>query len=176
MTSISPLATIYPLAKITNYSNLSVAEYSQIDDFVFLNPGLGLTIGRYVHISSFVSVIGGGTCILEDFSGLSAGCRIVTASDDFHGGYLTNPTIPPEFRNVKYSSVRIGRHAILGTNVTVMPGITIGEGATIAAGAIVNKDLEPWSVYAGFTPRKVAERDRDKILAAERNFLNSLPR
>jgi len=65
---------------------------------------------------------------MGDFSGLSAGCRIVTGSDDFLGGGLTNPTVPVEYTNVKKSFVCIERHAILGTNVVILPGVTIGEG------------------------------------------------
>jgi len=74
---------------------------------------------------------------MEDFSGLSGGCRIYTGTEDFSGSSLTNPTIPSEFRNAIRSFVTIRKHAILGANVIVLPGVTIGEGAAIGANAPV---------------------------------------
>lgn len=175
MSSIHSTAKIFTLAKIIARDNcLTIGECSQVDDFAFLNAGLRLSIGRFVHISSFVSIVGGGECELMDFSGLSAGCRIITGSDDFAGGFLTNPTVSQDFKNVTIGSVKIGRHAVLGSNVVVLPGVTIGDGATVGAGSIVTKDLDAWSVYAGFSPRKVGERDRLSVLAREQEFLASL--
>lgn len=175
MSFVHPTARVFPQAKIIAKDNsLTIGECSQIDDFCFLNAGVRLVVGRFVHISSFSSIIGGGSCELMDFSGLSAGCRIITGTDDFSGGYLTNPTIPAVFKNVRLSTVKIGRHAVLGSNVVVMPGVTVGDGATVGAGSIVTKDLEAWCVYAGFSPRKIGERDRLSILAKEAAFLGSL--
>jgi len=164
-------AKIYEQAKIINPENLSMGEYSQIDDFVFLNAGQKTTIGKFVHIASFCSVIGGGVFIMEDFSGLSAGCRIITGSDDFLGGGLTNPTVPSKYTNVSTSKVTIRKHVILGTNVTVLPGVTIGEGAAVGAGCIIRKDLEPWTVYVGENCKPIKKREKHIILENERQLL-----
>ena len=162
---------IYDLAKIVNKENLSIKDYSQIDDFVFINAGSKTEIGMFVHIASFTSVIGGGEFIMEDFSGLSAGCRIITGSDDFSGGGLTNPTVPPEYTNVKKSFVRIKRHVIIGTNVTILPGVTIGEGAAVGAGCIVRHDLEPWGIYVGQDCKRIKNRPSNLILELEEKLL-----
>lgn len=132
---------IYDDAKVINLEKLKIGYKSQIDDFVFFNCGEESILGDFVHIASFCSIIGGGIFYMDHFSGLSAGCRIITGSDDFTGGALTNPTVPSTYTNVKKSTVTIGKHAILGTNVTVLPGVTIGEGAAVGAGALVRKDL-----------------------------------
>jgi len=175
MSSIHPSAKVFPLAKIIAKENcLFVGEHSQIDDFVFLNAGSRLFIGKFVHLSSFSSVVGGGECELMDFCGLSAGCRIITGSDDFSGGYLTNPTVPAAHKNIQLGRVRIGQHAVLGSNVVVLPGVTIGDGATVGAGSVVTKDLDPWCVYAGFSPKKIGERDSLSVIAKEHAFLGSL--
>ena len=155
---------------------MTIGDYSQIDDFVFLNCGVRTTLGRFVHIASFCSIVGGGEFEMGDFSGLSAGCRIITGSDDFAGGALTNPTIPPEFTNVKRSSVNIGRHAIIGTNAIVFPGVTIPEGAAVGAGCVVRHSLEPWTIYAGVDCRRMRARRADKILAMEVDLLSRLER
>jgi galactoside O-acetyltransferase len=161
---------IYEYAKIINRNNLSMDYFSQIDDFVFLNAGEKTKIGKFVHIASFCSVIGGGEFYMEDFSGLSAGCRIITGSDDFLGGGLTNPTVPEKYSNVKKSFVRIKRHAIIGTNVVILPGVTIGEGAAVGAGCIVRKDLAPWSIYAGQDCRLIKSRPSELILKREQEL------
>ena len=169
---IDPTATIYEGARIVgDRARLSVGALSQIDDFVFCYIGETCSIGRNVHVASFCSIIGGGKLVLEDFSGLSAGCRLVTGSDDFTGPWMTNPTVPSEFTHVIRSVIRIGKHAVLGTNVTVLPGVTIGEGATVGAGAIVRKDLEPWTIYAGTNPKPVGKRDGEAIQALEARYL-----
>lgn len=167
-------AKLYELAKIINIQNLTIGEYSQIDDFVFLNAGQETTIGKFVHISSFCSIIGGGKFYMEDFSGLSAGCRVITGSDDFFGGGLTNPTVPEKYTNVKKSSVRICKHAILGTNVTIFPGVTIGEGAAVGAGCLVKKNLEPWTIHMGQDCKPIKTRKKDIILNFEKKLLEEI--
>jgi galactoside O-acetyltransferase len=165
---------IYEFAKIINKKNLIIGFNSQIDDFVFLNAGEKTIIGDFVHISSFCSVIGGGEFYMEDFSGLSAGCRIITGSDDFMGGGLTNPTVPSQYTKVKKSKVHIGKHAIIGTNVTILPGVEIGEGVAVGAGAVVRKNLDPWTVYAGFDCKPIKKRPSEKIYELESKLLEDL--
>lgn len=165
---------IYDGAKIINKNNLKIGSNSQIDDFVFFNCGEKSVLGSFVHIASFCSIIGGGKLYVDHFAGFSAGCRIITGSDDFLGGGLTNPTVPEEYTNVKKSTVRIGKHVILGTNVTVLPGVTIGEGAAVGAGALVRKDLEPWTIYVGVDCKPLKTRPSDKILALEKKLLADL--
>jgi galactoside O-acetyltransferase len=55
--------------------------------------------------------------------------------------------------------VRIGDGADIGTNATVLPGITIGEGAIVGAGAVVTDDVEPYAIVAGVPARFVRWRD-----------------
>lgn len=62
----------------------------------------------------------------------------------------------------------------MGTNAIIFQGVTIGEGAAVRAGAMVRRDLAPWTVYAGEPHRKIGERDRDAILEKRRLFLQTL--
>lgn len=160
-------AKIYDWAKIVNQDNFSIGDFSQIDDFVFLNAGEETKIGRFVHISSFCSVSGGGKFYMDDFSGFSAGVRVITGSDDFTNGFLTNPTVPSDYTNVKRATVHIGKHAIIGTNVIIFPGVTIGAGAAVGAGCIIRKNLDPWTVYVGPDCKPLKSRDEKSILALE---------
>lgn len=51
--------------------------------------------------------------------------------------------------------VHIKKGAFIGMNSTVLPGVTIGEGAIVAAGSVVTKDVEPFSVYGGVPARRL---------------------
>ncbi|MCG9694537.1 acyltransferase [Vibrio sp. Isolate22] len=167
--------TIYNLAKIVGKDNFILGEKSQIDDFCFINSGVKTEIGRNVHIASFTTIVGGGECVIGDFAGLSAGCRVITASDDFSGPYLTNPTVHSDFTNVKSSKVEIGRHAIIGTNSVIFPGVTIGEGCAVGACAVIRKNLKAWTVYAVIDGKlkELKKRDMEAVLEAERKYLES---
>ena len=161
---------IYPLSKILNPEMISIGDNVIIDDFVFLDGKQETRIGNHVHIASFCSITGGGRFIMENFSGLSSGCRIFTGSEDFSGSSLTNPTIPAQFRNVTRSLVVIKRHVILGANVVVLPGVTIGEGAAIGANCLITRDVEPWTINIGSPVRVLRERPKEKILEMEKRL------
>jgi acetyltransferase-like isoleucine patch superfamily enzyme len=45
--------------------------------------------------------------------------------------------------------VSIGRNVMIGANCTILPGVTIGDFAVVGAGAVVHKDVEPYSFVAG---------------------------
>ncbi len=49
--------------------------------------------------------------------------------------------------------VHIGRYARIGANVTLLPGVRIGERALVAAGAVVTRDVEPGAVVRGHPAR-----------------------
>jgi acetyltransferase-like isoleucine patch superfamily enzyme len=159
--------TIYPMAKIVGAEHLEIGSNVIIDDFVFIQATGPCYIGNYVHIASFTSIAGGGTFCLEDFSGLSSGVRVITGTDDFLGGGLTNPTIPSEFRATSRLKVLVKAHAIIGTNSVILPGVTIATGAAVGAISLVRKDLSPWKVYAGNPLREVRDRPREQILRSE---------
>lgn len=145
-----------------------------IDEFCYFTSSL--TIGNYVHIASHCTCIGGknSKLIMSDFSGLSAGCRIICGSDDYLCG-LTNPNIPFEFRGAtKIGEVFIGKHAVLGTNTVVHPLVRINEGAATGSLTLVTKDLESWSIYIGSPAKKIKDRDRTTILKLESDFINYL--
>jgi galactoside O-acetyltransferase len=62
---------------------------------------------------------------------------------------MTNPTVPAVYTRVDERPVRLGKHAIVGANAVILPGVVIGEGAAIGAQAIITKDVEPWAIVVG---------------------------
>ncbi|MHC4150802.1 MAG: acyltransferase [Planctomycetota bacterium] len=167
-----PNVTTFEYTKIVGLDKISFGHNIIIDDFVLIYATAPMKIGNYVHIASFTSISGGAEFTMEDFSGISQGCRILTGTEDFLDWGFGNPTIPEEFRNVKRKSVKIGKFAVVGANSVVCPGVTIGEGATVAANSVVTRDLEPWTVYAG--KRQIYKRNRDAVMKTYQRFLEVL--
>jgi acetyltransferase-like isoleucine patch superfamily enzyme len=61
--------------------------------------------------------------------------------------------------------VKIGKNVVIGLNSVVLSGAEIGDGAFITAGAVLgkNKQVQPYSVYAGVPAESTKERKkRDK--------------
>ncbi len=166
---------IFPGCRIVPASLVSVGDYSQIDEGVYIFAGEGVEIGRNVHLAACSTISGGGKCSIDDFAGIGVGVRLITGSEDPHGGGLTNPTIPEEYRSVTRGEITIAKHALVFTNSVVFPGVTIGEGAVVSAGSIVHKNLEPWTIYAGNPLVAVGKRNREEILETSKKFL-SIPR
>lgn len=159
--------TIWPLAKIVAPEAISIGNSVIIDDFVLLMGGQKTSIGDFVHIASFTSITGGGQFTMEDFSGLSGGVRVYTGNEDYSGGCLTNPTVPSPYRVPIRSFVRIKKHAIVGANAVILPGVVIGDGAVIGANSLVTKDCKPWTVYVGSPAKELKSRPSERILSLE---------
>ncbi len=139
-----------------------------ISEFAYINGGLGLYVGNHIHIAAHTSISGGGYCVMEDFSGISAGVRLITGSAIFNGEGLTSPTLPLKYQAILRSYIILKKHSILATNVIVHPGVIIGEGTIVASGSIVTKDTEPWSIYMGTPAKKIKERDNSTIFELEK--------
>lgn len=99
---------------------------------------------------------------------LNSGCRFqdqgsIYIGDDAligHNAVITtlNHDLDPTRRaNMHPAPVRIERGAWLGANVTVLPGVTIGDGAVLGAGSMVTKNVEPHTVVIGAPARKVRD-------------------
>lgn len=56
--------------------------------------------------------------------------------------------------------VQIHDYAWVSGRATILPGVTIGEGAVVAAGAVVTKDVEPYTIVGGVPAKKIGDRTR----------------
>lgn len=164
---------IYSKAQILGAESISIGDSVIIDDFVFLGCK-DVSLGSFIHIASHTSLGGGGELVLEDFSGLSGGVRVYTGNEDYLGGCLTNPAVPAPYRQPVRSFVRIGKHAIVGANAVILPGVTIGEGAVVGALSLVTRDIEPWTINVGTPAKPIKERPRQRILELEAQLRSNL--
>ncbi|WP_245966096.1 acyltransferase [Thermaurantimonas aggregans] len=151
-------------ARFYNPSNIKIGNNVRIDDFCILSAGIGgIEIGNYVHIGIFSSIQGDGKVTIQDFSGISSRVSIYSSNDDYLGFFLTNPTVPKEFRGVVSKDVIIEKHVIIGSGSIILPGVRIKLGAAVGALSVVNSDCEDFYIYKGNPATKFLKRSRNFI-------------
>jgi acetyltransferase-like isoleucine patch superfamily enzyme len=67
----------------------------------------------------------------------------------------------------KVVPTRVRRRASIGSNATILPGLTIGEGAMIGAGAVVTRDVPDHAIVVGVPARIVGDARSAESLSAE---------
>lgn len=73
----------------------------------------------------------------------------------------------------KGASVEIGSFAWVCCRSIILPGVKIGEGAVIASGAVVTKDVDPYTIVGGVPAKKIGERKRQKYNYGYQAILDS---
>jgi phosphonate metabolism protein (transferase hexapeptide repeat family) len=69
------------------------------------------------------------------------------------------------FRERRADRVIIGNDVWIGHAVIVMPGVTVGDGAVLAAGAVVTRDVAPYTIVGGVPAKQIRERFNRDIAA-----------
>lgn len=142
----------------TKPENIVIHPTARVDGFVKIEGGLGVAIGQGVHVSSFCHLnIGGGKLIMEEFSAIASGGKIVTGSNQIEGESCS-AAAPEAMQVVRRSEVTVKRCAIIFANAVILPGVVVGEGAVVAAGAVVRGDVPDWEIWGGVPARKIGER------------------
>ena len=121
----------------------------KLDDVRILTPficdfGNRVTFGKNVFINHSAILSASGGIEFQDGVSIAPGVRIATINHDFNNRHTI----------YTYGKVVIKKNAWIGMNVTICPGVTIGENSVIAAGAVVTKDI-PANVVAGGVPAKI---------------------
>jgi maltose O-acetyltransferase len=109
-----------------------------------------------LHIGHGSSI--GHRAILDARKGLFIGRNVVFATE------VMVWTLHHDYNDIKFACIGapviIGDFAWLGSRSIILPGVTIGEGAVVAAGAVVTKDVEPYTVVGGIPAKVMAKRDK----------------
>lgn len=121
---------------------------------VWITPGRNLVVGDDVNFALDVLV---GTA-----GGVTIGNRTLI-------GYRTqihssNHRVPSDGGSIfesgrDYAPVSIGSEVWIGASSIILPGVTIGDGAVVAAGSVVTKNVDPYTIVAGNPARKIRDRD-----------------
>jgi len=117
---------------VTGYpvrAHIRIGDNCVINREVYLDGRVGVEIGNNVNVSF-------QTCVLS----------------------LHHDHNAPDFPAVG-GVVRIHDHVWIGARATLLPGVSIGEGAVVAAGAVVAKDVAPYTVVGGVPAKKIGDRN-----------------
>ena len=121
----------------------------KLDDVRILTPficdfGNRVKLGKGVFINHSAILSASGGIEFEDGVMTAPGLRIATINHDMNQRHTI----------YTYGKVHIKKNAWLGMNVTICPGVTVGEYAVVAAGAVVTKDVPDHAVVGG-VPAKI---------------------
>jgi UDP-2-acetamido-3-amino-2,3-dideoxy-glucuronate N-acetyltransferase len=129
-------------------SNVTIGKNCTLGQNV--NIAQNVTIGNYVKIQNNVSVYEGVE--LEDY--VFCGPSMV----------FTNIKLPrsefPQNQSKDYIRTYVKKSASIGANATIVCGVTIGEYALIGSGAVVTKDVPPFTLVVGNPAKIICKVDR----------------
>ncbi len=141
--SFPSTSVIYGGAEIRNCRALKIGGNTVIGHHAILDARRGIELGRNVNLSS--------------------GVWIWTEQHDPQD---------PDFAIVG-GKVVIEDYAWISCRAVILPGVRIGTGCVVAAGAVVAKDMPPWSIVGGVPAAVIGERNRDLRykLGGERGYI-----
>ena len=126
--------------------------------------GAGTKVGAFVEIQKNASV--GERCKISSHTFI---CEGVTIEDECfvgHGVMFTNDVYPSAVNadgssqteaDWKVVNTLVRKRASIGSNATILAGITIGENALVGAGAVVTRDVPSFAIVAGVPARVIGD-------------------
>lgn len=137
---------------LLNYLNLDarIEPGAIIRDYVTIGKKAVIMMGAIINLGS---AIGEETMI--DMNVVVGGRALIGRRCHIGAGAVIAGVIEP----ASAKSVVIEDEVLIGANAVILEGVTVGKGAVVAAGAIVTKDVEPYTVVAGIPAIKVKDID-----------------
>ena len=130
--------------------------------YVFVEPGFRCTFGKNIHFEGMAilnydcTLLDSNIITIGDRTLIGPGCHLICTNHSLDAGERLRGV----FDN---RPIGIGARVWLGANVTVLPGVTIGDEAVIGAGSVVTRDV-PAGVVAVGNPcrvlREITDEDR----------------
>lgn len=111
-------------------------------------------VGQRVFIGRFAIISASNRVVIGDDTAIGPALCIQAGDHNFETVGALNSR-PAQGRG---GPVTIGRNVWIGARVTVLKGVSIGDGAVVAAGAVVTRDVEPYTVVSGVPARFMRER------------------
>lgn len=141
--------------KIAQFSLGDFKKKIKVNRFSFFTKRT--KIGSNTHFNGF-RVFGEGICEIGDNFHSGSGCSVLTSNHNYNG-----TSLPYDDTHV-IKNVKIENNVWFGMNVTVCPGVTIGEGAIIQAGSVVVKDVPRLSIAGGSPASVFSKRNEEHYM------------
>ena len=132
-----------------------------VDESFALFPPFYTDCGKNIHIGKNVFINMG--CKFQDQGGIFIGDDVLIG----HNVVLAtlNHAMAPSRRSTLIPApIRIGKKVWIGSNATVLPGVTIGDGAIVAAGAVVTRDVPENTMVGGAPARVIRTINEEDVL------------
>jgi len=123
----------------------------EVPNSLTLFPPLYVDFGKNIHLGENVFI--NSSCHFQDQGGIyiGDGCQI---GHNVVISTVNHDLNPKNDRKNHYAPVRLGKRVWIGSNATILSGVTIGDWAVVAAGAVVTKDVPSYCVVGG-VPAKI---------------------
>lgn len=121
-------SVVHMWANFFEPNGIVIGEDTIVGDHAFLDGRARLIIGNHVDIASSVMIYNSEHNL---------------ESDDF---------------TARTESVEIGDYVFIGPRAIILPGVKVGKGAVIAAGAVVTKDVDDFTIVGGVPAKVIGER------------------
>jgi acetyltransferase-like isoleucine patch superfamily enzyme len=142
--------------------NCQIAETTEVSS--------GVTFGRGVDVRGHCIIGGDAPIDIGNYTGIATRAQIRASNYDtryanmapllHHRLGLPLPARPSR-------PINVGAVCWIGTNVLILPGVTVGHGAVIGAGSVVTKDIPPFTIAAGTPARVIRNRFPEDEIARQ---------
>jgi acetyltransferase-like isoleucine patch superfamily enzyme len=150
-----------------------IIHHPQLVNLYGCEIGAGTKVGTFVEIQKGASI--GVNCKISSHSFICEGVAIEDGVFVGHGVMFTNDIYPRAVAATgeiqteadwQVVPTRVKARSSIGSNATILCGLTIGEGALVGAGAVVTKDVPDFAIVAG-VPARVIGDVRERLVACE---------
>lgn len=138
-----------------NLYGCEIGDGSKIGTFVEIQKGA--VIGQRVKVSSHSFICEGVTIEDEVF----VGHGVMFINDKYPRSTTIAGSLQTE-ADWECTPTLVKRCASIGSNATILCGVTIGEGAVVGAGSVVTHDVPAWTIVAG-NPARILRKIENKI-------------
>lgn len=143
-------SSFFPLFPTMMYTRIRAITWRMMGAKV--GKKVGIAYGVYLDVSNMKHLI------VDDYVGFAPECFLLMHKIDMSH---FDPIGTTMVHIMKEGPIHICKNAHIGSRAVIMPGVTIGEGSIVAAGSVVTKDVEPFTIVAG-VPAKVIRKINPK--------------
>ncbi|MGB9650378.1 MAG: acyltransferase [Candidatus Cybelea sp.] len=133
------------------FAGMKVDRTSNVMMYAFVLQARDISIGPNCIIGPFTTLDGRATLTIG--RNVNVAGEVITI-----GGYHS---VDSQTAEGHLGKIVIEDNAWIAMRATILPGVTVGEGAYVAAGALVNRDVEPYALVGGVPAKKLRDRSRN---------------